>query len=148
MPSLGAMSPTRNMSRAGSSERGGQDSAGGGSSLDRTLCFGQVVHDRHHDAPRYRVRSTIAPNTQIRASHFPMSSDWSDTHIASTAIRYMWSDMLQTTMLVAREGEVGLGSFTSQGSGSAFPTESEKIKLHPGKHGDFVIDPSRSFLCL
>jgi len=23
------------------------------------------------------------------SSHFPMSSDWSDTHIASTAMRYM-----------------------------------------------------------
>jgi hypothetical protein len=40
------------------------------------------------------------------------------------------------------------GTFTSQGLESvAFPTESEKINYTRG-HDNFVIDPSRSFLCL
>ena len=52
------MSPT-GVSREEGYEQGvarerGRDGVDGGSLL--TLSFGQVVHDRHHDAPRYRVR--------------------------------------------------------------------------------------------
>jgi len=75
---------------------------------DRTLSFGQIVHDCHHDtSPRadddkhnnagcMHVNNDCAPQHKKNLTHFAMSSDWSDTHMASTAMRYMWSDMLHT----------------------------------------------------
>ena len=72
----------------------------------RTLSFGQIVHDCHHDtSPRadddkhnnagcMHVNNYCAPQHKKNLTYLAMSSDWSDTHMARTAMRYMWSDML------------------------------------------------------
>ena len=71
IPSRGAMSPTGERVEGWSdvSRRASVCNARGGAcmaNLNRTLCFGQIVHDSHHDTSRHRMSNDCAHRVDSR----------------------------------------------------------------------------------
>lgn len=61
--------------------------------VKQTLCFSKVVYDTHHNTSS-KCRELLISQRDYKDTNFGTSNLVSEVHMASTAIRYMWSEIL------------------------------------------------------
>lgn len=59
----------------------------------QTLCFSEVMYDAHHNTS-FEHRELLINQCSCKDTDLDTSNLVSEVHMASTAIRYMWSEIL------------------------------------------------------
>lgn len=80
-----------------------------------TLSLGEIMHNAHHNTSTRNLLGLLQRNDEI---YFEMSREVSDEHIARTAMRYMWSEMLRKVVRFVGPIVDGKITFLHLGSGA------------------------------